>query len=638
MNIEMRTTIPVLTVLLLANFVFAQHKHHDHGESDKSKPPVAKPKVFLDKSPRVVEYQLKRLDNERLLLVDRATDDKKYAPVYRAILTRAGMSPQYREEAVAGLIAINKSNPVVELIAALETVKPGDRQQTRTSRELAGMLLQLTQKELANQRKALAAATASENSLLRPVGYAGMVVAGDSDAAWDTAQKDDAAKQDWLKSVALIPRPKLRNPLRESILGLLADTQPIRIRRSAIQAIAFIPAEQRTTFQTLAPFVSEATLRDVSVRSILRISAGNRDAKTSAGLVDVLVKHAEATPAAERTTDDFIDAMQLADQLMASVSVEAARAYRARLREITVRVVRIHTVEEEMRYDLPYFAVEAGRPVQVILKNEDLMPHNLVVATPGSIEEVAELGLAAGPAKQYIPDSPKVLHATGMVNPEQQERLTFTAPMQPGEYPYVCTFPRHWMRMYGVMVVVKDLDEWLKNPVEPKDPVGSNRKFVQNWKLHDLKDDLESGLRGRTVSIGERIFKEASCAQCHKVKGQGGAVGPELTDVFKRWKGDKLAVLREILEPSHRIDPKYAVHLVVTTEGKTVSGIVSSEDKTSVSLLINPEAKEPTVIKKDDIDEMVKTSTSMMPKALLDRFTKDEVFELVAYLLAANPG
>ena len=75
---------------------------------------------------------------------------------------------------------------------------------------------------------------------------------------------------------------------------------------------------------------------------------------------------------------------------------------------MTVRVVQIHTIEEEMRYDISYFVVEAGRPVQVVLKNEDLMPHNLVVTTEGNLEKVADLGLAAGPnggyeGKQYVP-------------------------------------------------------------------------------------------------------------------------------------------------------------------------------------------------------------------------------------------
>jgi putative heme-binding domain-containing protein len=369
---------------------------------------------------------------------------------------------------------------------------------------------------------------------------------------------------------------------------------------------------------------------------MLKIPTEYRQPDASRTLIDYLVKHAEETPAADRTSDRFIDTMQLADQLLARLPVEQARSYRGRLRDITVRVVRLTTVEEEMRYDIPYFAVEAGRPVQVILQNEDLMPHNLVITVPEALKEVAQLGLAAGPAghqgKQYVPDSDKVLHATNMVQPHQQARLTFEAPSEPGEYPYVCTFPRHWMRMYGVMVVVDDLDAWLKNPTKPKDPIGSNRSFVQAWKIDDFTAELDTGLRGRTPEIGHRLFIEATCAQCHKVKGLGGAVGPELTDSFKRWKGDRLAVLREILEPSHRIDPKYAVHVIYTADGKVLTGIVKAEDKESVSVLDNPEAPKPTVIQRSDIDEMLKTSKSMMPKALLDRFTKDEVFEIFAFL------
>ena len=137
------------------------------------------------------------------------------------------------------------------------------------------------------------------------------------------------------------------------------------------------------------------------------------------------------------------------------------------------------------------------------------------------------------------------------------------------------------------------------------------------------------------MEIGKRLFAEASCLSCHKVGDEGGAIGPELTDVYTRWKGDDVAVLREILDPSHRIDEKYAMHLVLTVDGQTMSGIVVAEDKDSVSILANAEAKEPTVIALDDIEEMVKTSTSMMPRALLDQYTQDEIFELLAYLKAS---
>ena len=54
---------------------------------------------------------------------------------------------------------------------------------------------------------------------------------------------------------------------------------------------------------------------------------------------------------------------------------------------------------------------------------------------------------------QYVPKSKKVLHATRMVAPLSAESLRFIAPKEPGEYPYLCTFPGHWIIMKGTMVV-----------------------------------------------------------------------------------------------------------------------------------------------------------------------------------------
>jgi putative heme-binding domain-containing protein len=238
----------------------------------------------------------------------------------------------------------------------------------------------------------------------------------------------------------------------------------------------------------------------------------------------------------------------------------------------------------------------------------------------------------------YVPDSNKVLHATGLVAADQQTRLTFDAPTVPGEYPYVCTFPQHWYRMYGVMVVVEDLNAWLKNPVPPANPIGSNRSFVQAWTVNDLHGELEAGLKGRSPEIGKRIFAEASCAGCHKIVGEGGVIGPELTELFSRWKGDRIGVLREILDPSHKVDQKYLMQKVLTADGQTITGILVSEDDDSVSLIASPEAKEPLRLARDDIDAMIPSSISMMPKALMDQYTKQEIFELLAYLESVDPG
>jgi hypothetical protein len=74
-------------------------------------------------------------------------------------------------------------------------------------------------------------------------------------------------------------------------------------------------------------------------------------------------------------------------------------------------------------------------------------------------------------AKAFVPDSPLVLYATRLVKEGETEQLGFTAPQQPGEYIYVCTFPGHWVRMYGVMLVVEDLDAWELKPTVPTDPM-----------------------------------------------------------------------------------------------------------------------------------------------------------------------
>jgi hypothetical protein len=70
-----------------------------------------------------------------------------------------------------------------------------------------------------------------------------------------------------------------------------------------------------------------------------------------------------------------------------------------------------------------------------------------------------------------VPDSPLVLHATKLVKEGETDRLGFNAPKDPGEYVFVCTFPGHWVRMYGVMLVVPSLDDWEAKPTVPTDPM-----------------------------------------------------------------------------------------------------------------------------------------------------------------------
>ena len=585
---------------LLAVSSWGQDHDHAAGDATSNTRKVEAPKVFLDKSPRIVAYQLKRLDNQRLLMVERKRTDRKYIPVYEAIIARVGMSPQFRLESINALAELQESDPVTITMATIDKLDASKPDENRTARQLAKMLLGLTTEELKANTNALREATRSDNKLASAIATAALLISGQSDEELNQLTENPSGQIAFLKAVQMLPETTQRDRFRSRVVSLLESSEDTALSNTAIRTLGFIPLEAADSFSRLAPLITDDKLRAATVRSLLTIPMQDREAKASLTATSFLVDLAEKTPAEERTTASFIDAMQLADQLLAIVPSEQARTFRKRLNAVTVRVIRIKTVEEEMRYDIPYFAVEAGKSVQIVLENHDLMPHNLVVTVPEALKEVAQLGLQAGPNNgwknlPYVPESEKVLYATAMVPADQQATLTFTAPSTPGEYPYVCTFPQHWYRMYGVMVVVDDLDDWLKNPTKPANPIGSNRSFVQAWKVNDLKEELESGIRGRSPEIGKRLFAEASCAGCHKMQGEGGAIGPELTDVFERWKGDRVGILREILEPSHKVDAKYVMQRILTVDGRTVTGVLLSEDDDKVTLLSNPEAKEPTV-------------------------------------------
>lgn len=120
--------------------------------------------------------------------------------------------------------------------------------------------------------------------------------------------------------------------------------------------------------------------------------------------------------------------------------------------------VRIGCLPERMLYDTAFFTVSPGQPVKLTLSNPDVTQHNLVIGKPGTLEELGMAGneMAKDPgglARGFIPDSTKILHHTKLLDQGRSETLRFEAPETPGTYPYLCTFPGHWILMKGEMIV-----------------------------------------------------------------------------------------------------------------------------------------------------------------------------------------
>jgi hypothetical protein len=64
-----------------------------------------------------------------------------------------------------------------------------------------------------------------------------------------------------------------------------------------------------------------------------------------------------------------------------------------------------------------------------------------------------------------------VIEASRLINRGESDTIKFSAPAKPGAYNFVCTFPGHWVRMYGVMLVVPSLDAFEAKPSVPNDPM-----------------------------------------------------------------------------------------------------------------------------------------------------------------------
>jgi putative heme-binding domain-containing protein len=420
------------------------------------------------------------------------------------------------------------------------------------------------------------------------------------------------------------------------------------IRAAAMIALTSVRGKETETFRALAPFLRDDSQRHAAVRAIQRIPTAYWPKEEARPLLEVLLAHVRQVPVAERTSPAVLDTMQLADSLASLLPLADARRVRQELGELGVRVIRIGTVVEQMRYDQERIAVEAGRPVEIILDNNDLMPHNLVITEPGALEEIgnqAEMTATQPGAaeRHYVPVSRKVLVASRLLQPRESQRIRFTAPSKPGVYPIVCTYPGHWRRMYGAMYVVDDLDDYLAGPEaylakHPLPIADELLKFVRprtEWKFDDLASSIDELRGGRSFANGRQLFQVASCVSCHKMGGVGTELGPDLTRLDPKLK--PVDILRDVLEPSHKINEKFQTFVFETRAGKLITGLVIEETPERVKVIENPLVKaEPIILKKADIAERQKSPVSIMPKGLLDKLTREEILDLMAYVLSGG--
>lgn len=168
-------------------------------------------------------------------------------------------------------------------------------------------------------------------------------------------------------------------------------------------------------------------------------------------------------------------------------------------------------------------------------------------------------------------------------------------------------------------------------------PIAANR-ITRPWNLDaeaaptiaERPPELEGGswARGRKVFFSD----QASCVKCHTLDGEGGQIGPNLSNLRQR---DYASVLRDVTNPSYAINPDFVPHTLRLADGRVLSGVIRTEGDV---LLVGDEKGEVTRVARDEIDELKASTVSVMPKDIHQKLGEAKLKDLLTFLLVAPPS
>ena len=121
------------------------------------------------------------------------------------------------------------------------------------------------------------------------------------------------------------------------------------------------------------------------------------------------------------------------------------------------REIRLEA-RDNLQFSTKLLEAKVGEMLKLTFKNPDVVPHNWALLQPGSLDKIGNLanrmiGAPDAYLKQYVPESDAVICYTDIIEPGAEFSIYFQAPAKPGRYPYLCTFPGHWMVMNGELVI-----------------------------------------------------------------------------------------------------------------------------------------------------------------------------------------
>ncbi len=177
----------------------------------------------------------------------------------------------------------------------------------------------------------------------------------------------------------------------------------------------------------------------------------------------------------------------------------------------------------------------------------------------------------------------------------------------------------------------------LHQPVGDDDAaaLAMNRPLVENWSVDSLFAALQTlDQEPRDPAAGAGHLAAALCLRCHRHGDRGSHVGPDLSNVGRRF--DRRALLESILIPSAQIDAKFRNAVYLMEDGQIISGRAAIVSRSQLTVEVDQLNGRTVVIERSEIVESKPSDISPMPSGLLDHFTASEIADLIAYLQAVN--
>ncbi len=160
-------------------------------------------------------------------------------------------------------------------------------------------------------------------------------------------------------------------------------------------------------------------------------------------------------------------------------------------------------------------------------------------------------------------------------------------------------------------------------------------RTANEWKLDELSAMTKTELTGRNFENGRKMFGAATCYSCHRFGNEGGMTGPDLTSAGRRYSAHDL--LDQIINPSKEINEQFSSVIALTDDGQVHTGVVVNLN--GDSLMLNVDLTDPSkqvTLDRKSIESLEMSKVSAMPTALLGLLNKEEVLDLVAYILSGG--